>query len=380
MIELIQRYFRLRRLSKSLKNFDFDNKINKHDNFDSFTKLIQKKEIILQAKNILNLISKIVSYHNCKPFNSRIFLSAFLINNFKDDVLSLNESSSDDSSSSSNNNSLNSLDELIYNLSIKVVNKFISLNENISFIKIRDFNHFLESYINIFVNWKEKDLEKILQQLTISYYDMENIITQLKNKKNKIEQSEIDYINILEDHKIDLKNKIIQLDGLDYFNQFKIINLSENNKLNIQVKQLLEKSFWDILSFELNSEPPIYNQLLNIYTEIRDLFCQLVPNREDIQIEIKDYLDPELLKNMLENNAFEDQDLYNLSVYIISLIKKFQPPVMDNEVNEWETDMKKQFENKFDYSDFLVIFFKSVYNMIYTIIDHIEKLKNLSSS
>ena len=53
---------------------------------------------------------------------------------------------------------------------------------------------------------------------------------------------------------------------------------------------------------------------------------------------------------------------------------------MDDDVNKWEIEMKKQFENKFDYSEFLIIFFKSVYNMIYTIIDYIIKLKELSET
>ena len=39
---------------------------------------------------------------------------------------------------------------------------------------------------------------------------------------------------------------------------------------------------------------------------------------------------------MVNNDAFDDENLYKLAVYIISLIKRFQPPIMDEKVNEWE--------------------------------------------
>ena len=45
---------------------------------------------------------------------------------------------------------------------------------------------------------------------------------------------------------------------------------------------------------------------------------------------------------------------------------------MDEKVEEWEKDMLMEFEREIKYSDFLVVFFKSVFNMIDTIIEYIE--------
>ena len=101
----------------------------------------------------LSLIQKYKANHNFKSFNSRIFLTAFLINNFKNEILSSGELSENESSvsnllgsqSSSNNlNSLTILDQLISDLSIKVVNKYISLNKNISFMAV--FPFFIQNY------------------------------------------------------------------------------------------------------------------------------------------------------------------------------------------------------------------------------------------
>ena len=98
---------------------------------------------------------------------------------------------------------------------------------------------------------------------------------------------------------------------------------------------------------------------------------------------IYDKIDVDMIKNMIANNAFEDENLYNLATYIISLIKRFQPPIMDEEVDTWEQGMLAQFKESFEYSDFLVTFFKSVFNMIENIIIYnkqlLENLDNINN-
>ncbi len=377
-IVLIQRHFRLSRLNKCLKDLDLDNQISEDQDFDQFTHFIQKKDILQKVKQILQLISLIVKYDNTCKFNSRVFLTAFLIKDFKNQVL-FNDLNHENNQTNSNEDSNQSLDQIIYELSVNLVNNYLSINKNISFPRLKLFYELLESYMKIFNNWKEHDLEKILQSLTISYYDLENIIIQIERTEN-ISDNDVEYIQILKNNQLDLRDKISQLNGIDYFNQFRLVNLNPNPDMINRIKQSLHQAFWDTLIQELDSDPPIYTQLLKILSEIQDLFCKFVPNRPDIQQEIKERIDIELLSNMINNNAFEDEDLYNLTEYIISLVKRFQPPDMDDKVNEWEKEMQKQFHQEFKYSEFLVIFFQSVYNMIHTIIDYINRLDQVIDS
>lgn len=377
-IVLIQRHFRLFKLNRCLRELNLNNLISNKQDFDEFTQIIQKKDLLQKVKQTLELISLIVKYESNLKFNSRIFLTAFLFKDFKNQVL-FDDLSNDNSHTNNNQDSNQSLDQIIYELSVNLVNNFESINKNISFPRLKLFYELLESYMKIFNDWKEQDLEKILYSLTISYYDLENVITKLEREEN-ITESDLEYINILKNNQLDLREKISQLNGIDYFNQFRLVNLNPNPIMINQIKQSLNQAFWDILIQELDSKPPIYTQLLKILSEIRDLFCQFVPNRNDIQQEIKERIDIELLSNMINNNAFEDQDLYNLTEYIISLVKRFQPPDMDDKVNEWEKEMQKQFNQEFKYSDFLVIFLQSVYNMIHTIIDYIKRLNEMIDS
>ena len=128
-----------------------------------------------------------------------------------------------------------------------------------------------------------------------------------------------------------------------------------------QIKEQFEKAFFDLLDQDGSNS---LEHLRTLLTEITETLCSFVPNRTDIHKEIHENIDVDLIKNMIENNAFDDKNLYNLAVYIISLIKRFQPAVMDEDVNEWEQGMLQQFTEKFEYSDFLVTFFRSVFNML----------------
>lgn len=76
----------------------------------------------------------------------------------------------------------------------------------------------------------------------------------------------------------------------------------------------MHKACWDILYKELTTEPPVYDQMIKILAEIRNLFCEFVYNRPDIQEETKDKIVPELIKNMVEHQAFDDNNLYGLTI------------------------------------------------------------------
>ena len=75
------------------------------------------------------------------------------------------------------------------------------------------------------------------------------------------------------------------------------------------------------------------------------------------------------------NDAFDDFDLFKLTTYMISLVKRFQPPVMDDDVCIWEESMLEYFKKKFQYSNFLIIFFQSIFNMMHSIVIYMATLK-----
>lgn len=329
---IVQRQFRINKIKTTIKELGFDKKILKKKTFDEFIDLIVDEKILFLTKLILTNITQLSNYgkKNVLPVHS--FLSAFVVYGYPEDVL------------------LEDSTHPIIKISKQVVETFDSLlYTKLNIFKIQKFNKLLINYKEIFYDWKAKDHKQFVDTLTTSYYEIESTI----KKTDTIEM-----IEILREKQEDIINKIIYVNGQEYFNNY---------------KNILHGTFWDILKRELDSTPPVYDKLFQILEEIKDTFCKFIPNRKDIQEEICENIDINLIKNMIENNAFDDNNLYKLSRYIISLIKRFQPPIMDEEINNWEEGMLEQFKKKFEYSGFLIVFFKSVFNMLETIILYAKK-------
>ena len=96
----------------------------------------------------------------------------------------------------------------------------------------------------------------------------------------------------------------------EYFNNYKHEEVTLDEGIQRQIKATLHRAFWDIFQEELESKPPIYTRLITILEEVRDTLCSFVPNRTDIHNEIHEKIDVTLIKNMVENDAFDDKNLY----------------------------------------------------------------------
>mgnify|MGYP001288143548 CR=1 FL=1 len=370
---LLQRHYRLRQMKKAINILKYDKNIIKNNTFEEFTKKIQDKRVLLIVNYILTKITRISSYGKKNFLTSQDFLSAFVIYGYYKDI---NNNDNDIIISQVQNN-------IIKNLAENVVEKFhCFLNSKLTIFKIYEFNKLLILYKNSFDAWKINDHKQLIHVMTTSYYEIESMIYAIlkdaeENGVNKesISDEKKEFINICIERQEDIINKIIYLNGQEYFNNYKDNDVISNVNIQRQIKDTLHAAFWDILHEELNSKPPVYDRLISLISELRDTFCKFVPHRTDIHQEIYENIDIELIKNMINNDAFDDNNLYKLAVYIISLVKKFQPPIMDNDVNEWEQGMLQQFKQNFDYSEFLVIFLRSVFNMVDNIIIYIKKLE-----
>ena len=372
-MEGIQRKFRLNQVNKLLRILGWNKNITENKSFEDFTTLIQEKKVLNLVNMILSKINSVVNYGIQKPVTSQIFLSAFVISGYEDDVIVR-----DNGVIVSTQN----LNNAMVNIAREVIEKFDQLCTKATLNNVKSLQKLLILYKEIFQTWKTKDLNKLLHTLTTSYYEIESIIV-LIHEKDMITEEEEEYIAICRNHQESIIDKIIFLQGQEYFNNYRHEEVSLDAALQKHIEETMYNAYWSILENELNSLPPVYSQLLNILTELRDMFCEFVPNRQDIQQEIKDKIDPDLIKNMVEHQAFDDGNLYNLATYIISLIKRFQPPVMDEEVEEWEQGMLHIMSEKFDYTKFLVTFFRSVFNMLQTITTYLhiaaEELDNSMS-
>ena len=363
---IIQRHYRTRQVKKAIKVLKYGKNIIENTTFEDFIIKIQDKKVLAIVNYILTKITRISKYREKNILTSQDFLSAFVIYGYTDDIIDK------EVSIIVPQHNINKIIVKIAKELVETVDNF--LNEELNVYHIIEFNKLLTLYKNIFDAWKTKDHKQLIHKMTTAYYEIESAIE--GNTQTTFEGEDADegireetdsltnYIDICRQQQEDIINKIIYLNGQEYFNNYKHEEVTLDENIQKQIKETVYIAFWNLLYEELNSKPPIHDKLISLLTELRDTFCNFVQNRTDIHKEIHEKIDVDLIKNMIENDAFDDKNLYNLAVYIISLIKRFQPAIMDEDVNKWEKSMLQQFTEKFEYSDFLVTFFKSVFNMI----------------
>ena len=322
---IIQRFYRLRLLKRMINVLNFSDKITQNKDFNTFIQILQDNRIVNMTTFILSKITKISDFDKKNPLSAQTFLTSFLIFGYEDDILNKNHEIID-----------RNVNLPLINSARNIVLKFTELKNNHSIHKVIIFYRALKLYKNTFDAWKTRDLDSLLDFLCSSYYEIESII-------DNLDEENLEYINLCREQQEDIIEKIIYINGQEYFNNYKHTEITLDEKLQRRIEETVYNAYWNILENELNSKPPVFNQLTKILIEIRDLFCEFVPNNEQVKQEINENIDPELIKNMIVNNAFADEDLSTLSRYIISLIKRFQPPVMDEDVNMWEQTMLNHF-------------------------------------
>jgi hypothetical protein len=359
---IIQRYFRMFQAKKKVNIIT--SKLKPDYTFDKFITIIQERKLLSEVNYVMCKLNSIANYGSPKILTSQEFLSAFVINRYENHII--------DKPVGPIVN-VNHFNNLLIDICKTISNRFLRFNDNISSYSVNNFIECLRLYKEIFILWKNNDHKSLINTLTTSYYELESIIS-LVAEKESLTETDNEYISCLRERQEDFVDKIIFLNGQEYFNNYRHTEMSLDESIQIQIKEMVHTAFWKILHTELTSEPPVFNQLIKLIEEIRDTLCGMVPSRQDIHNEIHDKIDTTMIKNMMENNAFDDESLMNLCLYIVSLIKRFQPPVMDVSVNEWEDSMKKQFNTKFDYTDFLIQFLRSVFNMLGGISDYAKML------
>ena len=104
-----------------------------------------------------------------------------------------------------------------------------------------------------------------------------------------------------------------------------------------QIKETYYKAFLNLLEEKTASNPPDYEWITKLYTEIKERLQNLLRSNHPLALEIDEKLDPSLFKQMIENNAFSGTDFYNLICYVFELCLKLGSPARDEEVNRRKT-------------------------------------------
>ena len=245
---LLQRHFRLKQLDRAVNKLQYNKEIVEKHTFEEFSKEIQKKEVLELVNYILTQITRISNYNKENTLSSQEFLSSFVIYGFDEYIID-NEPSIFVRTPDYN--------KLVKQLSKTTVEIFDSLlTMPITFYKIRFFNNILQTYKKIFDRWRERDIKNTIISLTKTYYELESMKENILEKFAEEEldealRKELDFCKMYQEEAFE---KLDQIGGREYFNNYKPEEILLDESIQMQIKETMQKAYWDNLSDSRISE------------------------------------------------------------------------------------------------------------------------------
>ena len=314
--------------------------------YDEFTKLISNNKII----NLSNdLIKNIIN----KDYGGRIFLSIFLINKYNKEIFEFNSE----------------LKQKLIILSNDLVDLYFSLNEN----SLEIFKNKFELFTENFIIWKKEDKNNLINLLCETYYNINNSKKLFINDRELKDLNDVEnkFLNHYNEQQKSLLEKIKDLDGLEIFKKYKKPIVTYDKPFKHTIKNTLEKCYWDNLLDELNSEISKYDTLIDVLYEVEKQFMNLTKNKELLD----KYINLDLFKQQILNNALDAKDIYQLMINICNLLKEVEAEDMDKNLDKLIEKINNTFnENKFNFK-FLIEFFKFIFSYFEIINERIKILK-----
>lgn len=297
-------------------------------NFDNFIKLSLNKNYIQKSQNFVK--------KNNIQFTAKELISLYAIAKFPNIV-------------ADSNNVDNSI-------IIKKCNYFFNNYEKL--ILENKIKLYLDEIYIIYKKWKKNDLDSKLNEFINAYYEFDQMYINLLPyvQKNDI------LINNIKKEQFKLVKYIKNIGGKYGFQK---LSNAKPVYLNIEkFKNVATKSFWDSFIVSIDKELPNYTRLIIMLKEIKSLIKNIIPNKEDMHIQIEENIDTELLLQMLSNNAMNFTEIYNLMNYIYTLLKSLDCPANDEKNNIFWKTIEDMIEKKKSYGNILKEFLIHIFNQL----------------
>lgn len=106
------------------------------------------------------------------------------------------------------------------------------------------------------------------------------------------------------------------------------------NALENQIKEMYEKSFYDIIDETISSDKPDCEWIIKLYSEIKGRLIKFIKPQSKVYKQIDTEFDVEFFRHMLENNVFDNNSLLKLVNLTFYWIKFLGAPARDKLVDD----------------------------------------------
>ena len=329
--------------------------------FEYITSYIGRGIVLKNTKKFLEAIKSYL-HQNKEIVKPRIFLSSYVVVYFKDIVLDVET------------------DNDIYESSARLLKNLNIFLETTTDENLFTFKNSLFQYYGIFKVWKQRDRNRLIENLSKDYWDF---TLELKNNIDKYEdQKKREILTIcIEREQQQIIQKVYDLGGeeaMDYFNR--LIPVSVHTDVYNKFDEIIKQIFWNDFEIELNKNPPNYLSIIPMLEDVKKYIKNCVPNNISFHKEIDENIDIPFVKQMIEHNAIDDMYIHQMVNYILSVIKNLESPYLDSETNKWIHEVNKKLKSNVKYSEFFPMFFKDVFMNLELIIEETERYRILLSN
>lgn len=113
---------------------------------------------------------------------------------------------------------------------------------------------------------------------------------------------------------------------------FSLQKIQPANEVEKQVKEIMQRAFWDLLEDQLKADPPQYTQAITLLKEIKGmLYSILLPQHEKLKEKIESVLDIEVIQQQIDNECLEFE---KYAGYILGIMAMLCAPVRDERLAE----------------------------------------------
>ena len=108
------------------------------------------------------------------------------------------------------------------------------------------------------------------------------------------------------------------------------------NKINDfekRVREQMEKAFWDLMREDINKTPPVFDRLIPVLQEIKEILKIIVPKSQELKDKIDEILDIPHIHMMFRERAMTSNAIVELTEKIAKFLKLICAPAMDNEID-----------------------------------------------
>lgn len=145
--------------------------------------------------------------------------------------------------------------------------------------------------------------------------------------------------------------------------------------LQKQIRENYERAFFDLLKEKVASDPPDYEWLVRLYTEIRDKLCKLLKPNNRTRLDMEEKLDPDFFNQLIRNKVFDGGSMYGLVWFVFEKCLELGSPGRDEATKKARDEVMMLMKNNGTFAEIVPLFIKNANTCIDAIYDDINELK-----